>query len=1670
MADLDIVGGAAVDVVPVIPQFHAKLKAMVLPIADKVGEEAGKRMGEAISKNIVVAIPNAVNRGGAAAVRVAGKQGDDAGGAFARSIRRKLEVAFKAMPKLDVKLSDTGVDAELARIRAKLEQLSNKRIGIDVSAEAASAEVTRLEEQLRRLGAAHPNVAVRADTATARAALAEIREEIAALTARPGHIRFETDGTLGARMRAVVAEAQASLPEINVDADTSPARAEIQGLRAQLAALADARIGIDIDAAEALTKVEAIRARLELLSVQRHDIDVRVDAAAAAAQLAALQAMADDTKIVNIKAIADTSNARNALLHLAIQVAVLAAIPLGPVLAAGLGAVVTMATAAAAGLGGMALVAIPAIKGVADALKAKTAAEDDAEKATASGAKATTQAAQRALQLAGAQASLATAHRNAARSIASANRGVEDAERALAQAGVRAMDQRRQAAESVERAERSLSDAKTAARRAEQDLTQARRDAAQQLADLNDRLLDGALDQREATLRVEQAQQDLNAALVDPRTTDLQRRQAELALDRAKRNAAEQKKSYASLQKDAAAQRKAGVDGSDAVREATERLSRAQRDVDDNTKALADAQRQSARAQVEAAQTVADAQRRLSDAVQNAAEAQVSAAESIATAERGLQSARLSGATATTTAISKADEYRKALAKLTPAQRDLFDSIAGPRGLKSAFDGWQKSLHPEVLPLFTRGVDSAKASLPGLTPLVLGAAAGIQTLWDKASAQMKTPFWTSFKADLKDSVEPAVVGFGVSFGNVIAGLAGIIDAFIPHMDGIVANSDRITARFARWGTSLKGSPDFERFLKYVKDTSPGLAEFIGDILRVTLDVSKALSPFSQVMFAALSPIFGAISWTAENAPEFIQVLWGVYFVTKAVRLGMIAFAGAMVLYESVMIVATIATSGWAAALTATGIVPIIRAIVLVVALLAAGVIYAYRHWDWFRVAVDGAWAGIRAVSEFVWSRVLKPIFDVMWTVIKSVGDVAVWLWKNAIAPAFNGIMSIVQPVAKVLLTILLLPAYLAFKLLGAIITWLWREVIGPIFGWIAEKTRWLYEKYIKPHMADAKRAFELLGKTIRALWDATVKPVFGWIADRTKWLYEHGIKPHFASIRRALDLMAIGFRATKDNIREAWDQLSSIAKKPVKFIIEHVYNAGLVPLWNGVASVTGADKIKKLDVKGFHTGGIMSGYSPGRDDRLIAVGGGEAVMRPEWTRAIGADRINAWNSAARSGGVGGVQRAIANGMPAFADGGIVGWIKDKASDVGRFLSGAAGFMDPGKLFDKAKGLVKSTMAPILTNPWAKSVAQMPLKMLTSMKDSAFDLFSGAGSGQWIKPVNAGYGTKFGVAGRMWSSGHHTGLDFPAAIGTAIKAVADGRVTAAQGGGPYGNHAVVNHGNGLSSLYAHMTRILTSVGDSVRQGQAIGTVGATGNVTGPHLHLEARVNGRPVDPMSYLTGGGGGGNGGSGVARWRSTVLRALSMTGNPASYADLTLRRMAQESNGDPNVVNRWDSNWKAGHPSVGLMQVIGPTFRAFAGQMKNTGPFSYGVSTNPLANIYASMRYAKSAYGSLPSAYNRPGGYASGGLPGVGELAWVGEHGPELVRFLSPAQVYSATDSASLARSIRTVPGQSTTPTTITADVKVYVGDREITDIVRTEVVAREEQTAAALTTGRWI
>ncbi|MET9051296.1 transglycosylase family protein [Streptomyces bacillaris] len=125
------------------------------------------------------------------------------------------------------------------------------------------------------------------------------------------------------------------------------------------------------------------------------------------------------------------------------------------------------------------------------------------------------------------------------------------------------------------------------------------------------------------------------------------------------------------------------------------------------------------------------------------------------------------------------------------------------------------------------------------------------------------------------------------------------------------------------------------------------------------------------------------------------------------------------------------------------------------------------------------------------------------------------------------------------------------------------------------------------------------------------------------------------------------------------------------------------------------------------------------------------------------------------------------------------------------------------------------------------------------------------------PVAASTGTAYRQAGG-WSSGYHTGVDFPVPTGTSVKAVAPGRVVSSGWAGAYGYEVVIRHEDGKYSQYAHLSALHVKEGQSVSGGQRIARSGSTGNSTGPHLHFEVRLGpayGSDIDPLAYLRAGG-----------------------------------------------------------------------------------------------------------------------------------------------------------------------------------------------------------------------
>ena len=176
--------------------------------------------------------------------------------------------------------------------------------------------------------------------------------------------------------------------------------------------------------------------------------------------------------------------------------------------------------------------------------------------------------------------------------------------------------------------------------------------------------------------------------------------------------------------------------------------------------------------------------------------------------------------------------------------------------------------------------------------------------------------------------------------------------------------------------------------------------------------------------------------------------------------------------------------------------------------------------------------------------------------------------------------------------------------------------------------------------------------------------------------------------------------------------------------------------------------------------------------------------------------------------------------------------------------------------------IKSMQAAYDAEIAAKKKAEEAARKASSSSNKSSSSSSGSSSNKAASSYGFGWpvanpviGTGYGVSGRYWSSGHHTGLDFRASTGTAIYSIGDGQVFDTGYNSAYGNYVEIYHGNNIYSFYAHASKVQVSSGQRVSKGQQIMLSGATGNVTGPHLHFEIRTPGyryaNCVNPRPYL---------------------------------------------------------------------------------------------------------------------------------------------------------------------------------------------------------------------------
>lgn len=548
---------------------------------------------------------------------------------------------------------------------------------------------------------------------------------------------------------------------------------------------ATVKVKLDLDQ-ESLNRV---RAQLAALGPVTITANVDLDTAAALARLALLRAEADRlfARGVNINAGVNAGMAHGQLRSLALQLAAITAIPLGTSLAAGIGALAAGFTAATAGAAGFAAVAVPGVRKVAEALQAQKTVQDAVNTSTSAGINTADQARLRALQMVG--------------------------------------------------AEQQVANAKAQARNAEEALTMARRDARRAMEDLNNQVKSGALAERRAALQMEEARENLNKTLADPKATELARRQAQLAVDEALQQVDEQRMATKRLRADKAAADRAGINGSQQVKTAQQQLTQA-------LQQAGDAQRQITALQIQ---------------------------------DRMAQRQAAAAASANTAAQQK---LAKIMGELSPAERGLLKDW---EKFSDVYKAWVRDLEPDVLPVLGRGLDLVGRGLKRATPLATGASAAFGILLDRAEQGLKNDFWTEFIKGLGIEAPVAIVQFGSIFGHTVTGMAGVLNAFMPEVEDVLDVLDRGAQKFEDWGKNLTGSDGFREFIAYARANGRIVAEDVGAIGRALLEVGKAVAPVTMLYTAGIKPLAEGLAAVAREAPVLFQVGAAILIASKAAK-------------------------------------------------------------------------------------------------------------------------------------------------------------------------------------------------------------------------------------------------------------------------------------------------------------------------------------------------------------------------------------------------------------------------------------------------------------------------------------------------------------------------------------------------------------------------------------------------------------------------------------------------------------------------------------------------------------------------------------------------------------------------------------------------------------------
>jgi phage-related protein len=1119
------------------------------------------------------------------------------------------------------KLDTSQLKPQLAALKADLNALTLTKANITADSAAATAKIRALRSELSGLNA---QVRVDGDTGELKAKIAAVKAELASISDAKVNLKVDS-GLASAHIKALQAQlavlgANDTNVRVNVDqtgiAGINALTAAALALGPALAPLAAVAVGGVVAMGPALLAGGAAAGVAglafhgvgdALTALTEHHAKAAVEATQHAAQERAAAA-----SVANAQAA--LTGARRAAAQGAASAAQAIADAQRGVTQAERESVISSAAAAAAVKDAQTAV-VRAVRDGALAVQAAGVAVRDA---------------QEGVNRAEHEGALAAAAASAA--VVAARRSVVDATEQAAAAVASALRNQQQAEDTLERAQRSQREAQVA-------LTEARVVAERKLQDYALQVRQASLDERDAALTLADAKKRLDFVNADPTASNAARERARVAYEEQVLQVKELETHNKRLRADAADAARKGVSGSDEVVAARQREKDAAQQVADAQQGLKDAQTAIAKAHRDGARQVQDAERRVAEAVaartetelssqqrigdararvaaalrsqtqaevssqerigdarkrvaaalqsqsqteaanqrrigdaqrsvgrarQNAAEQAANSAAAISNAQRGLRTALAGQADATDKVSASQQSLNEKMAALSPAGRQLVRTLAG---LGPVFSRLQGDAQGGFFAGITRGIGAALPAVPVLRRAVRGISDALGDVAASFGQVVGGPAGRGFIAFVGRIAPPLIRQFGRVVGNLGSAFTDLMVAFAPVTTMIADGLERLSARFA----DFAGTGGFQPLVEFMQTQGPVIADIMGRIALAVGRLVVAAIPIGNVILRGL----GGLADMINRIP--LPVLTGLVAVVGTLVAGIYSLNVALRIQTAVQNAASVASKAWAGAqwlLNAAMTANPIGLVVVAIAGLVAGFIIAYRRSEKFRNIVNGAMNGVKDAAHAVtrwFTRSFVPFFTD--TIPNAFGTVVRWVRRNW--PVILAVLTGPIGLATLFISRHWDTITRAFRDAKDWVTGTFKRAWSAVSGVLSDAVQ--RGRVAIGNIIDrVRRIFvtvkDFMMRGFRAEW-AGIKAVFTNPVEAAKNVFDRLLGPG-GVIRRI-------FSNAVDGIKRIWSNLRDAVKDPIGFIVNTVFNRGILPFVNRIPFIPGT----LHPIRGFDAGG-----------------------------------------------------------------------------------------------------------------------------------------------------------------------------------------------------------------------------------------------------------------------------------------------------------------------------------------------------------------------------------------------------------------------------------------------------------------------------------------------------